>query len=174
MGLKELTLEELTLGYTKADNHTYTCIFCGKMFEEGLVYQSRGKMVTAKRAMEEHIFDKHGGVFYGLVHLDKQVNGLSDSQREIVEGMYLGADNKEICEAMGISQTTVRTHKFNIQKMKREAKIFLAALEQIENQELVSLRKHLENDMAEQTESITEGDIIGKSLHPFFTQFNLK
>ena len=94
--------------------------------------------------MQEHLFDEHGGVFESLLEMDKQVNGLSDSQKEVLEGMYRQKDNKALCEAMSISAATVRTHKFNLQKMKREARVFLAIMEQIENEELVAARKRLE------------------------------
>ena len=49
----------------------------------------------------------------------------------------------KICEAMSISAATVRTHKFNLQKMKRGARVF-GNHEQIENEELVAARKRLD------------------------------
>lgn len=180
MEFKELTIEELSQGFVRIiEEGTLTCIFCGEKFEDGLIYNSRGRMVTAERAMREHLEDAHGGVFYGLVGLDKQINGLSDSQKEILEGMYLEKDNKELSKEMDISVATVRTHKFNIQKMKREARILLAALEQIENEEVVAARKQLEekdNDMRNKDKGFQnlERTFTGNSLHPFFTQFNLK
>ena len=125
MEFKELTLEELIQGYVRLDEEqAYQCIFCGERFEEGLIYTSRGRSVSAHRAMQEHLFDEHGGVFESLLEMDKQVNGLSDSQKEVLEGMYRQKDNKALCEAMSISAATVRTHKFNLQKMKREARVF--------------------------------------------------
>ena len=125
MEFKELTLEELIQGYVRLDEEqAYQCIFCGEKFEEGLIYTSRGRSVSAHRAMQEHLFDEHGGVFESLLEMDKQVNGLSDSQKEVLEGMYRQKDNKALCEAMSISAATVRTHKFNLQKMKREARVF--------------------------------------------------
>lgn len=180
MEFKELNIEELTRGFVHTiEEGTLTCIFCGEKFQDGLIYNSRGRMVTAERAMREHLEDFHGGVFYGLMGLDKQVNGLSDSQKEILEGMYLEKDNKELSKEMDISVATVRTHKFNIQKMKREARILLAALEQIENEEVVAARRQIQKrDGGESNEnkgfSGLERTFTGNSLHPFFTQFNLK
>ena len=180
MEIKELTLSELMEGYTSAENgEKYICVFCGKSFEKEMMYQSRGRYVTGKRAMEEHIIDEHGGVFRGLMSLDKQVSGLSEMQRELLCGMYEERDNKDLAEDLGITVATVRTHKFNIQRMKREAKILLACLEQIENDEIVSQRKRLEEGtlksvfppMRDMDETKPN---IGNSLHPFFTQFTLK
>ena len=120
MEFKELTLEELTRGYVwSEEEQLYQCIFCGDKMEEGLIYSSRGKSVNALRAMQEHIFDEHGSVFECLLNLDKQMNGLSDAQKDVLEGLYYEKDNKAIGKEMGISDATVRTYKFNLQKMKR-------------------------------------------------------
>lgn len=177
MEFKELTLEELIQGYVwSEEEQAYQCIFCGEKFEEGLIYTSRGRSVSAHRAMQEHLFDEHGGVFESLLEMDKQVNGLSDSQKEVLEGMYRQKDNKALCEAMSISAATVRTHKFNLQKMKREARVFLAIMEQIENEELVAARKRLElqEDAHTPRKPHFDPQFAANLLHPFFTQYNLK
>lgn len=180
MEFKELTVEELATGYTRSEKKKlYTCIFCGETFEEGLIHTSRDRMVTAERAALEHVYDQHGGVFDSLISLDKQINGISDTQKEILTGMYQGKDNKELCAEMGISSATVRTHKFNLQKMKREAKILLALLEQIENEDLISERQKLSEGSEPKPAEVkipekVKKDFGGNNLHPFFTQFNLK
>ena len=177
MEFKELTLEELTRGYVwSEEEQLYQCIFCGDKFEEGLIYSSRGKSVNALRAMQEHIFDEHVSVFECLLDLDKQMNGLSDAQKDVLEGLYYEKDNKAIGEEMGISDATVRTYKFNLQKMKRRARIFLAMMEQIENEEIIALRKRLEPE--QNVENIRkphfDTQFGANLLHPFFTQYNFK
>ena len=177
MEFKELTLEELTRGYVwSEEEQLYQCIFCGDKMEEGLIYSSRGKSVNALRAMQEHIFDEHGSVFECLLNLDKQMNGLSDAQKDVLEGLYYEKDNKAIGKEMGISDATVRTYKFNLQKMKRRARIFLAMMEQIENEDLIALRKRLEPE--QNVENIRkphfDTQFGANLLHPFFTQYNLK
>lgn len=177
MEFKELTLEELTRGYVLSEEEQlYQCIFCGDKMEEGLIYSSRGKSVNALRAMQEHIFDEHGSVFECLLNLDKQMNGLSDAQKDVLEGLYYEKDNKAIGKEMGISDATVRTYKFNLQKMKRRARIFLAMMEQIENEDFIALRKRLEPE--QNVENIRkphfDTQFGANLLHPFFTQYNLK
>lgn len=177
MEFKELTLEELTRGYVwSEEEQLYQCIFCGDKMEEGLIYSSRGKSVNALRAMQEHIFDEHGSVFECLLNLDKQMNGLSDAQKDVLEGLYYEKDNKAIGKEMGISDATVRTYKFNLQKMKRRARIFLAMMEQIENGDFIALRKRLEPE--QNVENIRkphfDTQFGANLLHPFFTQYNLK
>ena len=172
MELKELTVEELSRGYVRSKKEgALICIFCGETFMEENIYNYAGTMVTAERAMIRHIFDVHGGAFHGLINLDKQINGLSEKK-----------ENRELGEAMNISAATVRTHKFNIQKMKREARILLAVLNQIEDEDAVILRKQLaklrDQERAEKAGAdLSDGlerSLTGNSLHPFFTQFNLK
>ena len=177
MEFKELTLEELTRGYVwSEEEQLYQCIFCGDKMEEGLIYSSRGKSVNALRAMQEHIFDEHGSVFECLLNLEKQMNGLSDAQKDVLEGLYYEKDNKAIGKEMGISDATVRTYKFNLQKMKRRARIFLAMMEQIENEDFIALRKRLEPE--QNVENIRkphfDTQFGANLLHPFFTQYNLK
>ncbi len=184
MQFKELTVEELTRGYAwSAEKGAFICIFCGEEFAEGTVYERHGRMITADRAIREHVLEAHGGAFKGLIDLDKQINGLSEVQKQILQGMYCGDDNKALGEEMGISVATVRTHKFNIQKMKREARILLAILENIENEDVVTAREALleqigtdsENELNKELEDKHLGrSITGNSLHPFFTTFYLK
>ena len=104
------------------------------------------------------------------------MNGLSDAQKDVLEGLYYEKDNKAIGEEMGISDATVRTYKFNLQKMKRRARIFLAMMEQIENEEIIALRKRLEPE--QNVENIRkphfDTQFGANLLHPFFTQYNFK
>lgn len=181
MEFKELALAELDRGYSRSNSGECTCIFCGETFDEELIYTSRDRLVNGKRAVREHIIDVHGGTFNALIELDKQISGLTDVQKTVLEGLYENKSNKELSEEMGISLATVRTHKFNIQKMKREAKILLALLDQIEDEEIVESRRKLESDSPQSKASEMKEFNIDKNreyavnnLHPFFTTFNLK
>ncbi len=85
MELKELTVEELSRGYVRSKKEgALICIFCGETFMEENIYNYAGTMVTAERAMIRHIFDVHGGAFHGLINLDKQINGLSEIQKQVL------------------------------------------------------------------------------------------
>ena len=96
MELKELTVEELSRGYVRSKKEgALICIFCGETFMEENIYNYAGTMVTAERAMIRHIFDVHGGAFHGLINLDKQINGLSEIQKQILTGMYEEKENRE-------------------------------------------------------------------------------
>ena len=182
MKFRELTVEEMARGYTfSKERREYSCIFCGETFSEGRIYDKDDRLITAEQAVREHVLEAHDGAFGGLINLERQVSGLTDVQKNVLSGMYRQISNNDIGLEMGISSATVRTHKFNIQKMKREARILLAVLENIENEELRAEREHLtammedrKRDRDYHEESPVERSVTGNSLHPFFTQFYLK
>ncbi|WP_312648445.1 LuxR C-terminal-related transcriptional regulator [Aminipila sp.] len=169
---KDLSIAELINGYViKEETQEYTCIFCGEVFEEGIIYSNHGRMFTAEKAAIEHIKEEHGGSFHALLNLDKQICGLTDIQKNILTNMYEQMDNKMICEKMGISAATVRTHKFNLQKAKREAKILLALIETVEDENLLIRTKPTgDNHIPKEPKEL----FTGNSLHPFFTQYKYK
>lgn len=106
---KELSLEELRRGYVIHRDGTYTCIFCGASFETGVIYHSRGRDVTAERAIREHMQEVHSGTFWPMLELDKTLNGLTEVQKTLLSCIYEGKSTDEIGEIMGISTATVRS-----------------------------------------------------------------
>ncbi len=176
-GIKDLSVEELSKGYTESnEDDGYTCIFCGKVFEKGVIYESLGKLVTAERAAKEHVELEHGGSFKTLIELDKKITGLSSAQKNILEASYYELETKQISENMGISPVTVRAHKFKIQKMKREAKILLALMDQIENDEKIAVKmeEKIKKANDNEIENMPSQDLVINTLHPFFTAYRLK
>lgn len=173
--ISDLNIDELIQGYTKDEvNSSFHCIFCSKEFEEGIIYFSRGRNVDAQRAMEEHIYDEHKGPFESLLLLDKEINGLTDIQKTLLKSMYEEEDNKIISEKLDVKSSTVRTHKFKIQESKRQAKILLALLAYIEDNTVMNKDKQLTKDKKDINVLEFGKTFKGNTLHPFFTQVNLK
>jgi hypothetical protein len=172
---KELSLEELRRGYVIHRDGTYTCIFCGASFETGVIYHSRGRDVTAERAIREHMQEVHSGTFWPMLELDKTLNGLTEVQKTLLSCIYEGKSTDEIGEIMGISTATVRAHKFNLQKAKREAKILLALLEILEGEE-PPVPRPVHGESGAESSGIEQTDDLFSlnMLHPFFTQFRYK
>lgn len=170
--LKELTIDELRKGYYFNENgQTYICIFCGELFEEDMIYTCGGKMMTAKKAVMTHVLQEHEGSTAQLISMDKQMNGLSETQRTLLQCMYEQKDIKEIAEEMNISAATVRTHRFNLQKSKREAKILLAIIDNIENGSKPIAHSPREKDQTLDSKNSSSENLFNlNSLHPFFTQ----
>ena len=191
---KDLSIEDLVHGYLwNEQERIYTCIFCGEVFEEGVIYTHGSQLVMAEKASEYHVIEEHGGSFNALLSLDKQISGISESQKTFMTYLYEKRDNKSICEGMGIRSSTVRTHKFNLQKIKRQAKIFLALMKTIESDEFevqkkkkiektqleIKIEKNEKTEKSGNTAKAGDKDKIKKlfslnSLYPFFTQYRLK
>lgn len=110
--------------------------------------------------------------FFSLLGLEKDITGLTDIQKKLLNLLADKKTNKEIAEEMDIAVSTVRTHKFYLQKMKRQAKIFLALMETLKIEEHKEKNVNLESEDKEQFE--TDKMLSINSLHPFFTQYNLK
>lgn len=173
--ITDLNINELIQGYTKDETKdSYRCIFCSEEFIRGVIYFSRGRNVDAQRATLEHIYDKHGGPFQSLLSLDREINGLTDIQKILLKSMYEDEANKTISERLDVKSSTVRTHKFKLQQLKREAKIFLALFEYIENINVINKDKNLSQNMEEIEEIDFQQSFSGNVLHPFFAQLNLK
>ena len=77
---------------------------------------------------------------------------------------------------MSFSASTLRTHNFNLQMMKRDSRVILAIMEQIEKEVLVAARKRLDLQEDAHTPRRPHFDpqFAANLLHPFFTQYNLK
>lgn len=173
--LKELTIDELRKGYYFNENEqNYICIFCGEIFEEDIIYTCGGKMMSARKAVMTHVQEVHDGSTAQLISMDKQMNGLSETQKTLLQCMYEQKDIKEIAEEMNISAATVRTHRFNLQKSKREAKILLAIIENIENGSKPISRSLREEEQALDNKNSSEQLFHLNSLHPFFTQVKFR
>lgn len=176
---KDLSVDELAKGYTHSlKDNTYTCIFCGKTFEEGVIYPVGPRLLMAEKAVKEHLNLEHGCVFASLISMNKQVNGLTDIQKNILKLFYEKKDTDKISEEMDITPATVRTHRYNIQKMKREAKILLALMELLEDEERQEFKLVKNKIDADKNEDEVLVDVIptsfsGNTLHPFFTQRKL-
>ena len=82
-------------------------------------------------------------------------------------------ESKKLAEEMGISQSTVRTHKFYLQKLKRQSKIFLTIMNLLELQEREEESKEFLK-IEKLNEEFLKNSYESNSLHPFFTQYNLK
>lgn len=165
--LSDLTLAELEQGYIfNAEQQMYRCIFCDEQFEEGVIYHSKGRMVSARRAVMDHIDLEHKGVFNSLMSLDKQLNGLTDVQKKLLACLYAGKGNRTISEEMDISIATVRSHRFNLQKAKKEAMILLTLLQKIE-----TLPDQVPHYDAVDDQDVGKEEGMSNTLHPFFKRY---
>ncbi len=128
---------DLANGYLFEENkQRYRCMFCEMTFENGRVYPVDEQLLLAEKAIRAHIRQAHGDVFESLLGLGKQHTGLSEIQQTVLLGLFHGESDKQIAHALGgKSVSTVRNHRFQLRKRKKEAKLLLALMELIERRE---------------------------------------
>jgi len=126
------SLEELKNGFT-LQGENYTCLLCGKVFEQGVIYNEGGKLLDAHKAVQTHIKESHGNPFTHYLKLGKIYTGLSAGQEEIARLSYDGLSDKEIVKATGAnSASTVRNQRFAMREKYKQAKILTALFELLE------------------------------------------
>lgn len=128
------SLEELERGYTfSGDEAHYVCLVCGKVYEEGIIYETKMGLLTAERAMNHHIRKEHGDMLKYLLEMDKKYTGLSEIQTDIIRYFSSGLKDSEIAQIMEISNSTVRNHRFRLKERAKQAKVFLALYDLLED-----------------------------------------
>lgn len=128
-----ITLPDLIAGYLKS-SHTFDCLFCGHTTQKGHVYPQGPDLVEAELAMQHHLTEAHVSTFQALLGLGKKGTGLSDTQRTLLGHFYEGLTDREIQPLAGdVSLSTIRNHRFTLREKARQAKVFLALMDLLEN-----------------------------------------
>lgn len=124
------SIEEITKGYIyDARAESYICLICGSKYEKGVIYQEDNLFFEAEKYLKRHIEQAHGSVFNYLVNMNKKYTGLTDIQTELIKQFYKGANDKEIVNTFGGGSTaTVRNHRFKLKEREKQAKVFLAIM----------------------------------------------
>jgi hypothetical protein len=123
-------VEDIKQGYCyHNDTHTYHCLICNKVFEDGEIFRFGDRYFEASRAVKLHIEQEHGGVFEHLLESDCRYNTFTDKQKELLELWQLGMSDLEIAGKLGISTSTVRHHKFSFREKAKQAKLYLSLYE---------------------------------------------
>ncbi len=131
-------IDEIEKGYHEAE-HEYECLFCGEKQHKGRIYVYEDDMYDAYGAIKRHIEQMHGGSIPYLLKQDTNVNGLTSIQSQILKMVLEFKTDQQISETLGIAQSTVRNHKFKIREKEKQAKVFLAitqGLNQIEGKRI--------------------------------------
>lgn len=133
--LDQCSVDDLKRGYVHdIKNDRFICLCCGQEFENGIIFPVEDQLCSAEKAIRIHIDYEHGGQYYFLLNLDRKYTGISERQKEIFEILYEKKDNHEIAEILNTSPSTVRSYKFKNQAKLRQAKIFLAIGDLLEEQ----------------------------------------
>lgn len=125
---------ELKQGYYYNNtNKKFTCLICGKSFENGVIYPAENILYTAKKAVEAHVTETHGSMFDYLLKMDKAYTGLTEHQKEMMSMFYKGFTDKEVVEMTEATNTsTIRNQRFAFREKYKQAKIIVAMTELLE------------------------------------------
>jgi len=117
-------LDEIIQGYVyQKETSEFTCLFCGKAFSKGVIYQAEDLLLEAEKAMQQHLKQQHESVFLTLLNLDKKYTGLSENQK------YQGMPDKDIQKNVkGGSLSTIRNYRFFLNEKEKQARVFLAIM----------------------------------------------
>lgn len=129
--VEDCTVDEIKKGYKTLETG-YKCLCCNQFYESGEIVKIENRFFNAQKAMEKHIEFEHGSIANYLLDLDKKDIGVSDVQKNILLDMFNKLSNNDIGEKEHITQSTVRNHKFKLKEKLKQAKLFVALMEHIE------------------------------------------
>lgn len=127
----DATTKQLVDGYREQEK-TYECLFCRKRFIKGNIYQINTSLYDAYGAIEQHVKAEHGETVDYLLKQNLSLLGISQVQQQILTFMSEGKDDKEISNALGITQSTVRNHRFKLREKEKQAKLYIALMASLE------------------------------------------
>ena len=144
------SLTELKRGYRKTGERLL-CLHCSHILERGMVYSEGERLLTARKAMEDHIVSAHGGPFMALASGRWGSGGLSEVQMKVMMGMYRGEKDAEIAKLLGNkAKSTVRNHRYQLRERYREVKVLMAMTELLQEppgeEQLVEYPLHIRAD----------------------------
>ena len=124
----QASLEELKQGYVLAASpNRFICLCCGFQTEPGRIYPIHDAWFDAQTAMLHHIREKHGSPLQFLLQLDKRWTGLTELQTRLVALFASGISDQEISGLLNSgSLSTLRNHRFLLREKQKQAKVFLA------------------------------------------------
>lgn len=132
------TVCELKQGYYfNKEINSFTCLICGKTFEQGIIYPVGEVYCTAEKAVESHLAEKHNSMFEYFLEMGKVYTGLTENQKELMKMFYEGYADKEIAEQTGVTSTsTIRNQRFSMNEKYKQAKIIVAMTELLEEKKI--------------------------------------
>jgi hypothetical protein len=155
----QASLDELKQGYVHSQNlDRYICLCCGFQTEPGHIYPEGDGWVDAEKAIRIHLRQKHDSSLNFLLQLDKRWTGLTELQTRLVRLFASGAGDQEIAGILGTgSVSTIRNHHFMLREKQKQAKVFLAIVELMEQQSLQKNRpseRSVDNTLPAETQKI--------------------
>lgn len=132
----QASLHDMKQGYLhQQDSDMFICLICGQSYTNGIIYPHNQELYEAKKSIQIHIAECHGSTYQFLLNLDKKLTGLTDHQKTILELFFNGYSDNEVAKALNTGSTsTIRNHRFSLREKQKQAKIFLAIMELLNEQ----------------------------------------
>ncbi|URZ05042.1 DUF2087 domain-containing protein [Clostridium felsineum] len=147
------SVEDIKRGYMYDDKkEEYICLICGKVYESGVIYKEEENFYDAKKYMQVHIKNSHKSVFDYLINMSKVYTGITDMQKQFLMLYKSGRSDKEIAEKMMTSNSTVRNYRFKLKEKEKQAKVFMAIME------IINENKSNEDELIGVHKSVTMTD----------------
>lgn len=139
MDYGKITLDELKKGYQyNKEKDTYICNYCEESFEAGQIFSIGSNFYTAEHAVAKHIETIHGGSLSQLISADTKYNTLTQNQKDLILLFASGMSDKEMAKKLGVTEATIRRHRFTFREKAKQAKYYLAIYEQVFEQKVSS------------------------------------
>lgn len=129
------SVEEIKQGYQyNSSTEEYVCLVCGKSYGQGIVYSQDNVFYQAEKMVKMHITKEHSSMFKYLLEMNRKYTGLTEHQKTLLNYFYEGySDNQIVNELEGGSTSTIRNHRFTLREKEKQAKVFLAIMELLED-----------------------------------------
>lgn len=128
--------EQLKTGYRwEQETDSFVCLVCGEGFMEGEIFKLPGeeRFFDARAYARLHVERRHGSMLGYLLGLDKKATGLTDVQKELIRDFASGLSDADIVRKRNAgSSSTIRHHRFTLKEKARQAKLFLAIMDLME------------------------------------------
>lgn len=129
MDLDALSVEDLNNGFIwDRERKVWMCLNCEAVFEDGEIFSLGDRLLEARRAVKWHVEQEHDQT--EILLASKYVN-LTENQVELFKRFQSEKSDKDIAREMGVSQSTIRHQKFTFREKAKQAKVFLALYERM-------------------------------------------
>ncbi|PRO66047.1 DUF2087 domain-containing protein [Alkalicoccus urumqiensis] len=133
---------------------TISCLLCSQEYEQGIIYPYENVLMDADKRMEKHIQEAHGSVFQALLEADKRHTGLTDVQKQVIRETAGGRKDKDAAAVLGVSEATVRGHRFKLKEKEKQAKAFLTMMQEWEGEAMTDV--HSSATMVDERYAVTK------------------
>lgn len=169
---EDVNVSELKQGYAD-DGDVCRCLFCDARYLKGDIYAFKGRLVEAGTAVRLHIREAHDSAFEVLITGGKKRTGLTEVQSRLMISFYQGLSDQDIAIQTRTSPSTVRYQRFSLREKARQARVFLALFELMEERtkDQPKPKIHKGATMVDERYMTTEEE-TEKIKETFFTSMN--